>query len=328
MQLDIYAFDAGAIDGANFYGSMDSQRFKRQFPHSFDPIVKYATSFGVRLGLWGGPDGFGNTPEEEKARIDMMAGLCRDYKFMLFKFDAVCGQLRRSKYDAFDKMMTKCRKYCPDLILNNERLELGKADLHSTTYLLGGQETYIDVWMSNTTTAPHHRAGAISRSLPPRLTRLTEDHGVCLSSCLDYWEDDLVLQAFNRNLLLSPQIYGNPWLLRDDEFPKLARIFNLHRKYNDILVHGMALPETYGPSAVSRGSDDTRLITLRNLTWEPVTYKVSLGEEIGLKDPKDGPSHAVSPLREPSRQFCLWFEDRLRGVAVPCLPAQGELAPR
>ena len=40
MQLDIYAFDAGAIDGANFYGSMDSQRFKRQFPHSFDPICQ------------------------------------------------------------------------------------------------------------------------------------------------------------------------------------------------------------------------------------------------------------------------------------------------
>jgi hypothetical protein len=115
------------------------------------------------------------------------------------------------------------------------------------------------------------------------LTRLTEDCGVCLSSCLDYWEDDLVLQAFNRDLILAPQLYGNPWLLRDDEFPKLARIFNLHRKYDDILVHGLTLPEKYGPFAVSRGSDDTRLITLRNLTWEPVTYKVSLDEDIGLK---------------------------------------------
>ena len=283
MQLDIYAFDAGAIDGANFYGSMDSPRFKRQFPAGFDPICKYASSMGTRLGLWGGPDGFGDSPQEEKARIDMMVSLCRDYRFMLFKMDAVCGQLRPSKYDAFDRMMSQCREHCPDLILNSHRLELGKGTVHATTYLLGGSETYIDVWMSNTTTAPHHRAGALSRELPPHLTRLTEDHGVCLSSCLDYWEDDLVLQAFNRNLVLSPQIYGNPWLLRDNEFPKLARIFNLHRKYNDILVHGMMLPEKYGPLAVSRGSDDTRLITLRNLTWEPVTYKVVLGEEIGLK---------------------------------------------
>ena len=31
MQLDIYAFDAGAIDGKRFYASMDSDRFKKQF---------------------------------------------------------------------------------------------------------------------------------------------------------------------------------------------------------------------------------------------------------------------------------------------------------
>ncbi len=79
-------------------------------------------------------------------------------------------------------------------------------------------------------------------------------------------------------LILAPQIYGNPWLLRDDEFPKLARIFNLHRKYRDLLVEGMVLPEgRFGPSAVSRGDGSTRLITLRNLTWQPVTYNSAAG---------------------------------------------------
>jgi hypothetical protein len=29
----------------------------------------------------------------------------------------------------------------------------------------------------------------------------------------DGWEDDLVLQVFNRVLILSPRLYGNPWLL-------------------------------------------------------------------------------------------------------------------
>ena len=38
MQLDIYAFDAGAIDGKRFYGSVKSNRFKSQFPNGFDPI--------------------------------------------------------------------------------------------------------------------------------------------------------------------------------------------------------------------------------------------------------------------------------------------------
>lgn len=283
MQLDIYAFDAGAIDGKRFYGSIYSERFKKQFPDGFDPIYKKAKSLGIRLGVWGGPDGFGNTPEEEQARIDQMVKLCRDYDFALFKFDAVCGPLRPEKEDAFIEMMTRCREYSPDLILLNHRLGLEKAKKYATTFLWEGNETYIDVFMSNNTTAPHHRAGALARGLPPGLERLTEDHGVCISSCPDYWDDDLILQAFNRNLILAPEVYGNPWLLRDDEYPKFARIYNLHRKYRNIMVNGMVLPEeNYGPYAVSRGDENTRLITLRNLTWDKVTYRLVLGEEIGL----------------------------------------------
>ena len=117
----------------------------------------------------------------------------------------------------------------------------------------------------------------------------------CLSSCLDYWEDDLFLQAFSRNLILSPQLYGSPWFLRDDEFPKLARLFNLHRRYREILTKGMVLPEeNYGPHAVSRGNGTTRLVTLRNLGWEPVTRTVALDGTIGL----DG-SGVKQKLRSP-----------------------------
>jgi hypothetical protein len=284
MALDIYAFDAGAIDGKRFYGSMDSERFRRQFPRGFGPIAKEALALGARLGIWGGPDGFGETPDEERARIEQMVGLCRDYEFALFKFDAVCGPLRPEKEDAFIRMMIECRLHSPDLILLNHRLGLERAQAHATTFLWEGKETYVDVFATNRTTAPHHRADALSRGLVPGLKRLTEDHGVCLSSALDYWEDDLVLQAFNRSLILAPQIYGNPWLLRDDEYPRLARIFNIHRRYRDILVQGMVLPETrFGPSAVSRGDGGTRLLTLRNLTWEPVTYSVPLDKTIGLE---------------------------------------------
>jgi hypothetical protein len=283
MQLDIYAFDAGAIDGARFYGSIYSDRFKKQFPNGFDPIYQQAKSLGIRLGVWGGPDGFGDTPEEEKARTDQMVKLCRDYKFALFKFDAVCGPLRPEKEDAFIKMMKECRKYSPDLILLNHRLGLKKSKPHATTFLWGGAETYIDVHMTNSVTAPHHRAEALSRRLVPGLQRLTEDHGVCISSCLDYWDDDLILQAFNRNLILSPQIYGNPWLLRDSEFSKLARIYNLHKKYRDILINGKVLPDSYGPHAVTRGNKNTRIVTLRNLNWTSESYTIKLDEEIGIE---------------------------------------------
>lgn len=282
MQLDIYAFDAGAIDGKRFYGSIHSKRFKKQFPYGFDSIYKKASSIGIRLGVWGGPDGFGDTPEEEALRTEQMVSLCRDYEFALFKFDAVCGPLRPEKEDAFINMMEQCRSFSPDLILLNHRLGLKKAKPYATTFLWGGAETYIDVFMTNNTTAPHHRAGALSRGLVPELKRLTEDHGVCLSSCLDYWDDDLILQSFNRNLILAPEIYANPWLLRDDEFSKLARIYNLHKKYRDIMVDGMVLPDTYGAHAVSRGNKTTRLITLKNLSWEHKSYTINLGAEIGL----------------------------------------------
>lgn len=284
MQLDIYAFDAGAIDGSQHYGTDHSERFRRNFPNGFGPLSELAAKQGTRLGIWGGPDGFGDTEEEAQQRIDMMAGLVEKYNFWLFKMDAVCGQLRPEKYGYFAQLMQRVRKASPDFVLLNHRLNMGEATKYSTTYLLGGAETYVDVFLPNRVTAPHHRAGTMARECPPNLTRLTEDHGVCISSCLDGWDDDLILQAFARNLILAPEIYGSPWLLRDDEFPRLAFIFNLHRQYRDILVHGMRLPETYGPEAVARGSESTRFLTLRNLTWNPVKYKVRLDDEIGLKN--------------------------------------------
>ncbi|MDT8388924.1 MAG: hypothetical protein RRC34_00260 [Lentisphaeria bacterium] len=283
MKLDIYAFDAGAIDGAGFYGSMKSERFKRQFPNGFGPIAEAAARFGCRLGIWGGPDGFGDTEEEARERIERMVSLCRDYNFQLFKFDSVCGRLRPEKVKYFIEMMTECRKHSPDLILLNHRLDLGEGLPHATTFLWEGMEMYTDVYLPNPVPGIHNRVGEISRGLPPELRRLTEDHGVCLSSSLDYWEDSLIQQAFNRSLILAPEIYGSPWLLRDDEFPRLARIYNLHRRYRDILVNGMLLPEEiYGRDAVSRGSDNTRFISLRNLGWERVSILVKLDETIGL----------------------------------------------
>ena len=283
MGLDIYALDAGAIDGRNFYGSMKSSRFKKHFPEGFDPLVKFAAQTGIRFGIWGGPDGFGHTAQDAEERIEQMVSLCRKHNFELFKFDAVCGQLPPENEKYFIRMMTECRKYSPDLVLLNHRLDLSdEGTQHVTTFLWEGAETYVDVLTETASTCPHHRSSALRRGLPPSLKRCCEDHGVCLSACLDHWDDELVLQAFNRSLILAPQIYGNPWLLRDDELPKLARLFNLHRRFRGILVNGMILPETYGPFAVSRGNKEQRVITLRNVSWDEITYEVHFNE-LGLE---------------------------------------------
>lgn len=327
MKLDIYSLDVGNIDDGPYCagvgrmvpyqcGTLNSEDFKKQYPNGFGPLSKKAQSFNCRLGVWLGPDGFGDTPQEEKERSEMLIKLCRDYNFMLFKFDGCAGRLRPEKQDIFIATIKKCREYCPDLILLNERIDFGKAEPYTTTYLWEGAETYIDVFSSNTQTATHHRVGALSRETVPGLERLIEDHGVCLSSCLDYWEDDLVLQTFNRGTILAPEIYGNPWFLRDDEFPKLARICNLYRRFDDILVNGKVLPEDrYGPFAVSRGDDQIRFLTLRNLTWNPVIYTVRLDSTIGLNTSGDIELRRFHPSEKMIGQYEYGAE-----VAVEVLP--------
>ena len=295
MKLDIYLMDAGNIDegpeciqklfGDNKYGSFDSKRFLQKFPNGLKPISELAKSFDCNLGMWMGPDGYGSTPSYAKKRSETIVSLCRDYGVKLFKFDACCSNLSNENQQNFIQTMKECRKFCPDLIVLNHRISFNEeAKKQTTTWLWEGQETYIDINMPGKMTAPHHRSGSLSRGLVPNLQRLTEDHGVCLSSCLDYWDDDLVLQAFNRSLILAPEIYGSPWLLNDSEFSKLARIYNLHRQYRNILVNGMILPsEQYGENAVSRGNGQTRLITLRNLTWNSKKVTVKLDQTIGLE---------------------------------------------
>jgi len=298
MELDVYLFDVGNIDDGPYtagvgrlipdhYGNLQSESFREQFPNGFGPLADKAAEFGCRLGIWLGPDGFGSTPEEERVRSEMYVTLCRDHDFAMFKLDSVAGELRPEKLDILLETLERCREHVPDLLVLNERVDLLEDRSGVSTSLWEGIETYIDVFSWNETTAPHHRAGALARPYPPGLRRDIEDHGVCISSCLDRWDDDLVLQTFNRGSILAPEIYGSPWFLRDEELPKLARLCNLYKEYGEILVDAIALPEErFGPHAVSRGNEKTRFLTLRNLTWEPVTYSIPLDETIGLEPTK------------------------------------------
>jgi len=284
MDLEIYAWDAGNLDGAGgTYEGFASGKLADQYPNGYGPVVEVAKKYGIRMGVWCGPDGFGDTDESAAARHELMVSLCRDYHFAQFKIDGVCGQLRPERRQNFVDMMKECRKYSPDLILLNHRLQLGIGEPYATTFLWNGQETYVDVFVGSNYPCPHNRGYLFFRGNVPGLQRLSEDHGVCISSCVDYYEDDLIYQAFGRCLILAPEIYGNPWLMRDDEQAHLARIYNLHRTYRDILVHGILLPESYGPSSVARGDGTTRFITTGNPTWSRKSIRVNLNGEIGLE---------------------------------------------
>ncbi len=324
MQLDIYAWDAGNLDGAEkTYETFDSPKIKAQYPNGFGPVVAAARDIGIRMGLWGGADGFGDTEESANARIEQMVSLARDYNFALFKFDAVCGQLPPEHDNYFIEMMTKCREYSPDLILLNHRLELSDdAEKHATTFLWEGQETYVDIHIANKITAPHHRAFLLDRGQTPGLRRLTEDHGVCLSSFLDFFEDDMIIQAFGRNLILAPEIYGNPWFLRDDEQAHLARIFNLHRRYRDILIDGMPLPEgEFCPKeTVVRGDSKKRFVICANMDWYEKQLKCRLDSSIGL----DKCERVSVIIHHPYEKFVGEFEYG-SDIALPLEPFRAAL---
>lgn len=287
MRIKLYAWDAGNFDGSReHYGAIEKEKLAKQYPNGYKPIADRAKELGIRMGLWGSPDGYGNDPETEKARYEFFVHLCRDYNFGLFKLDGVCGTLREEKAPLFAKMLRECRKYSPDLIVLNHRLNLYEAEKHITTFLFNGAETYVDVLNHNNNTAMHNRAFMFTRGHVEGLNRLAEDHGVCLSSAIDYFEDELIYQAFGRCLILAPEIYGNPWFLRDDELPKLARIYNLHARNAAILTEGMLLPpEKYGCHAVSRGNAEKRFICTGNNSWESRTVTLRLSE-LGLETDK------------------------------------------
>ena len=76
MQLDIYAWDAGNLDGAGgTYESFDSPKLKAQYPNGYERIGKAAKEIDVKLGVWCGPDGFGDTPEEEGSLARVIEGM-------------------------------------------------------------------------------------------------------------------------------------------------------------------------------------------------------------------------------------------------------------
>ena len=319
MQIRIYAWDAGNFDGAaQGYGDLNGAKFRAQYPEGYRNVVRKAAELGIRFGLWGSPDGFGDTPETQKERVDFFVHLCRDYHFAAFKLDGVCGTLRPEKAKAYAAMIEECRKYAPDLILLNHRLDFYEAQKYITTFLWNGEETYTDVFAHNRVTAPHNRAYTFSRGHVTddngNLIRLAEDHGVCLSSALDYFEDDLIYQAFGRCLIAAPEIYGNPWLLKDAELPRLARIYHLHARYAEILVNGMLLPPELGANAVSRGDGKTRMICTGNDSWKPKTVTITL-DAIGLAP---GVGDVMVALRHPWDEYLGTFAENDRvSVTLP-----------
>jgi hypothetical protein len=290
LQFDIYNSDAGLVESQGTYYPQFKTNFLSRFPAGLKPLAEGSKALGMRLGLWLGPDGFGETPDAMAARREQLLSWVRDFNVGLFKMDTVVSELSHpdkyileKKYQSLADVLSEARRIDPGFIAINHRINNSPYMLTITDCLLWhGEETYIDVHISNETASLFNRDCSIGRELTSEFYRTPfrqfEDHGICFNSCLERWEDDLVAQAFGRASVLSPEMYGTFFFLGDEDYPRLARLIQLHKQLEPLLRTAYRLPG--GDIAHADGASSVVLV--RNMTWEPAVKTVHLDASIGL----------------------------------------------
>jgi len=290
LQFDIYNSDAGLVESQGTYYPQFKSNFLSRFPAGLKPLAEGSKALGMRLGLWLGPDGFGEKPEERAVRKEQLRSWVKDFNVGLFKMDTVVSELDHpdkyileKKYQSLADALSEARRIDPGFIAINHRINNSPYMLTITDCLLWrGEETYIDVHISNETASLYNRDCSIGRELSSEFFgtpfRQFEDHGICFNSCLEKWEDDLVAQAFGRASVLSPEMYGTFFFLGDEDYPRLARLIQLHKRLEPLLKRAYPLPG--GDIAHADGSSS--LVLVRNMTWEPAVKTVRLDASIGL----------------------------------------------
>ena len=290
LQFDIYNSDAGLVESQGTYYPQFKANFLSRFPAGLKPLAEASKTLGMRLGLWLGPDGFGEKPEEMAARREQLLSWVRDFNVGLFKLDTVVSEIAHpdryileKKFQSLADVLSEARRIDPEFIAINHRINNSPYMLTITDCLLWrGEETYIDVHISNKTASLYNRDCSIGRELSSEFFgtpfRQFEDCGICFNSCLEKWEDDLVTQAFGRASVLSPEMYGTFFFLGDEDYPRLARLFQLHKRLEPLLKNSYPLPG--GDIAHADGASS--LVLVRNMTWEPALKSIPLDASIGL----------------------------------------------
>jgi hypothetical protein len=290
LQIDIYNSDAGLVESQGTYFPQYRTIFDKRFSKGLRPIADASARLGMKLGLWLGPDGFGETPAEMAARRNQLLSWVRDFNVGLFKMDTVVSPLEHEnkyilekKYQSLADALAEARRIDPSFVAINHRINDSPYMLTITDCLLWkGEETYIDVHITNTTAALHNRDSSIGRELTSEFYktpfRQFEDHGICFNSCVEKWEDDLVAQAFGRASVLSPELYGTFFFLGDEDYPRLARLIQLHKRSEPMLKKAFPLSD----GDIAHGDGRSSLIVLRNPTWAYRTKSVPLDGTIGL----------------------------------------------
>ena len=186
-------------------------------------------------------------PRRKKARIEQMVRQCRDLDFALLSSTRSPDPFV-PKENSLHPHDDQWRKGSPGSPSAQAPISLDKAEARATTFL----------WEKRgLCRCTFHRPGdehrtmvqiaAEPQGLVPDLKRLTEDHTACACPRGPRSLGRRSCPPGVHQPCSAPQIYGNPWLLRDDQFPKLRGSSACFRKYREILVEDVPPGGTIRP---------------------------------------------------------------------------------
>ncbi|TVY07177.1 hypothetical protein [Paenibacillus cremeus] len=293
IHFDLFCADDGIFE-TRWETTFDLYRMQHEslFPNGFAKMSERIKSMGMECGAWLGPDGFGETKEDEQQRIDTVVAIIKEHGIGIIKLDVcVSVPLGNNPYHnerylrKLERMVAACRTANPNIIIINHRVSSSPyilTLLDSTLWM--GAESYPDHFLySEDKPRLFTRFGSYGRGEPTyygAYSELLEDHGVCFNGFLEGWREELAVQTFGRALMLSPEIYGALFLLPDEDYPELARMMKLAEQFRDLMAHTI-YDRTTGDFYHSDGK--SALLCLVNDSWETVTREIRVGGMLGLQ---------------------------------------------
>ena len=331
LAFDVYALDDGAVETRwGLYWDRYRLMHRQRFPRGLRGAAERLAALGTDMGVWIGPDGFGDAGEHPRA--DDLRAMLTEWNVSLLKIDTCVSWPWRDGEPAandaylrrFAAAMAAAREVRPDLVAINHRVTASPyilAILDST--LWEGAESYPDVFLySGDQPRLHTRYAAYGRGLPTyygAASALLEDHGVCFNGDPAGWREELCVGAFGRALALSPEVYGTLFLLPDPDFRDLARALDLARAWRPVLSR----PGVRTPDGDFVHHDGERaIVCLVNDGWSPTVRRLSCDATLGFAE-GTGPLSVVArfPTQRVLGDRVCWGET----VEVP-LPPFGALA--
>lgn len=291
IRFDIYAVDAGIVETNNYYYEPYRLTHDRLFPNGLKPHAEKAQEIGMDFGIWLGPGGFGEDGGLTEERIETVVSMVREWNVALIKMDTAVSQLlgndpykNEHAMRRLERLVRECREVRPDLIIINHRVSYSPYILMLLdSTLWESRETYPDVHMINndrprlmTRNAQH---GFGEPAYFGVYSELLEDHGVCLSGERTGWADEFVIQAFGRALMLSPEVYGTLFLLRDEDYPAFGRLMRLAESFRPVLRHTVF---DRNRNTFIHSDGERALLCIINDSWERTSRSFAVHEDLGL----------------------------------------------